>query len=132
MVYDTAPWNRASSSSFRNDLEGWRGGGMHNRVHGFVSGDMSLGHSPNDPVFFLHHCNVDRMWAYWQTREGASNYAPDDTVSDTLFRHRPSDPLFVLPDDPAPAQVVSDMFEDPSATYDSFDDLDAILDDLVA
>jgi hypothetical protein len=24
--------------------------------------------SPNDPVFFLHHCFVDKLWADWQTR----------------------------------------------------------------
>ncbi|MCB9760993.1 MAG: tyrosinase family protein [Alphaproteobacteria bacterium] len=22
--------------------------------------------SPNDPMFFLHHANVDRVWAAWQ------------------------------------------------------------------
>ncbi|HEX5847186.1 MAG TPA: tyrosinase family protein, partial [Rhodoplanes sp.] len=22
--------------------------------------------SPNDPVFFLHHCFVDKAWADWQ------------------------------------------------------------------
>lgn len=27
---------------------------------------MLPGTSPNDPVFFLHHCNVDRLWWQWQ------------------------------------------------------------------
>jgi tyrosinase len=27
---------------------------------------MARATSPNDPVFFLHHCNVDRLWALWQ------------------------------------------------------------------
>jgi tyrosinase len=22
--------------------------------------------APNDPVFYLNHCNVDRLWAEWQ------------------------------------------------------------------
>lgn len=22
--------------------------------------------SPNDPVFWLHHCNLDRLWSAWQ------------------------------------------------------------------
>jgi len=31
--------------------------------------------SPNDPIFFLHHANVDRLWAQWQlTHPGDSNY----------------------------------------------------------
>ena len=29
---------------------------------------MLPGTSPNDPVFFLHHCFVDKIWADWQTR----------------------------------------------------------------
>jgi len=81
-VYDSAPWDRTSNPSFRNRLEGWliRSGEpnesrMHNRVHTWVGGDMLPGTSPNDPVFFLHHCNVDRLWAKWQADKGAP-YAP--------------------------------------------------------
>jgi len=25
--------------------------------------------SPNDPVFFLHHCFVDKIWADWQVQQ---------------------------------------------------------------
>ena len=31
--------------------------------------------SPNDPTFWLHHCNVDRIWAAWENRHGVS-YEP--------------------------------------------------------
>ena len=82
-VYDTSPWRRASTGSFRNRLEGWlttstteNGSQLHNRVHIWVGGDMGPGTSPNDPVFFLHHCNVDRLWALWQHAHPASNYLP--------------------------------------------------------
>ena len=31
--------------------------------------------SPNDPIFFLHHCQVDRIWAQWQQEHpGNANY----------------------------------------------------------
>lgn len=40
----------------------------HNTGHNFIGGHMSRGFSPNDPVFWLHHANVDRLWATWQTR----------------------------------------------------------------
>lgn len=70
-LYDTAPWRTASAGSFRNQLEGWPNGPkMHNRVHVWVGGDMGPGTSPNDPVFFLHHNNIDRIWATWQHRYG--------------------------------------------------------------
>lgn len=41
----------------------------HGIVHaaiGGVGGDMTQMHSPNDPIFWLHHANMDRMWAKWQ------------------------------------------------------------------
>eukprot|EP01087_Luapelamoeba_hula_P007264 TRINITY_DN176_c0_g1_i1.p1 TRINITY_DN176_c0_g1~~TRINITY_DN176_c0_g1_i1.p1 ORF type:complete len:446 (+),score=39.18 TRINITY_DN176_c0_g1_i1:308-1645(+) len=59
-----------ASTSFRQALEGWAGGtkygGAHNLVHMFVGGSMNPLTSPNDPVFFLHHANVDRIWYNWQ------------------------------------------------------------------
>ena len=43
----------------------------HNAIHLWVGGDVthSLGHldfASYDPVFFLHHANVDRIFAIWQ------------------------------------------------------------------
>ncbi|MFJ6213341.1 tyrosinase family protein [Streptomyces sp. NPDC092296] len=58
--YDTAPWD-GSSAGFRNAFED-----IHNRVHNWVGGHMGPASSPNDPVFFLHHCNTDRLWSQWQ------------------------------------------------------------------
>jgi tyrosinase len=38
----------------------------HNRVHGQVGGTMgSVPTAPADPVFWTHHCNIDRYWAAW-------------------------------------------------------------------
>ncbi len=71
--YDAAPWNEFSSTStsFR-----WRFESSHNSVHNLVGGDMSSGTSPNDPLFWLHHANVDRVWAEWQARHGTATYEP--------------------------------------------------------
>lgn len=44
----------------------------HNRGHNFIGGHMSQRFSPNDPIFWLHHANVDRLWANWQTRRLAA------------------------------------------------------------
>jgi hypothetical protein len=67
-----------STGSFRNVLEGWfsdRGESeLHNRVHVWVGGSMGPATSPDDPVFFLHHCNIDRLWALWQFRNPGQNY----------------------------------------------------------
>ncbi|GAB2691348.1 tyrosinase MelC2 [Kitasatospora kifunensis] len=73
--YDAAPWN-SSSAGFRNNLEGWTGVNIHNRVHVWVGGAMGTGMSPNDPVFWLHHCMIDRLWAGWQSRHPDQGYLP--------------------------------------------------------
>ena len=51
-------------------------GNQHNTVHGVVGatgGHMGSFLSPLDPCFWLHHCNVDRIWAEWQA---AGNVQP--------------------------------------------------------
>jgi tyrosinase len=94
--YDAAPWNDTQTlESFRNQLEGWHVApgsdvttGMHNLVHLWVGGNLGSmlpSTSPNDPVFFLHHCNVDRLWTIWQQHNPAiAHYLPGVPI--------PSDP----------------------------------------
>jgi tyrosinase len=59
---------------------------MHNAVHVYVGGvwrergktsmgTMVYATSPNDPVFFVHHANVDRIWASWEITSRA-HYQP--------------------------------------------------------
>ena len=75
--YDSSPWRATSSPSFRNRSEGWISGPqLHNRVHVWVGGSILPGTSPNDPVFFLHHCFVDKMWADWQAQHPSEGYVP--------------------------------------------------------
>jgi tyrosinase len=74
-TYDTAPWNSMSAGSFRNSIEGFGAPNLHNRVHVWVNGTMAGAGSPNDPVFWLHHCYVDKLWSDWQTRHGRT-YLP--------------------------------------------------------
>src|SRR5262249_6618805 len=70
--YDSSPWS-GSSSGLRANVEY----NLHNLVHCWIGGTMGKMTSPNDPVFWLHHCNIDRLWAVWQRRHpGASPYLP--------------------------------------------------------
>ena len=48
---------------------------IHNLVHRWVFGSMYEMASPNDPVFFLHHGIIDRMWTIWrETHPGLPSY----------------------------------------------------------
>lgn len=71
LEYDEPPWSFNATSGHRNRNEGWfEGPQLHNRVHVWIGGDMSPGTSPNDPAFFLNHCNVDRIWEAWMAARG--------------------------------------------------------------
>lgn len=43
-------------------------GNPHNRLHTTVGGIMSGFRSPIDPIFLMHHGNIDRLWAMWIRR----------------------------------------------------------------
>jgi tyrosinase len=79
-AYDEDPWD-VDAAGFRNEVEGWRPSppGLHNLVHVWIGGDMAPGTSPNDPVFYLNHCNVDRTWEAWMVRFARRTYVPDGT-----------------------------------------------------
>jgi tyrosinase len=94
--FDEDPWD-STSDGFRNQVEGWEPNppGLHNRVHVWVGGDMGPATSPNDPVFYLNHCNVDRLWEAWLTRNGRT-YVPGPDESADLRGHRLDDALYSL------------------------------------
>ena len=43
--------------------------GPHLSIPGSVSGDFSVASAPADPVFFLHHTQLDRLWWKWQQQD---------------------------------------------------------------
>ena len=59
---ETAVLQTPSFRLFQKTLEGHIHGGVHNAV----GGDMAGSASPSDPLFFLHHSNIDRLWSRWQ------------------------------------------------------------------
>lgn len=42
----------------------------HNPVHNLIGGIMATMQSPVDPLFHLHHCNIDRLWHAWAMPDG--------------------------------------------------------------
>lgn len=101
-TYDRPPWDDmlrdpdkpSEWRAFRPHLEIR----LHNLVHNWVGGNMMDMTSPNDPVFWLHHCNIDRLWADWQRADPTHAYLPTTggpaghNLNDTMIFHAPGDP----------------------------------------
>lgn len=72
------------------DWDDWRQGIAHQLD---ILGTMdSIPSSPYDPIFWLHHANVDRLWAQWQDLgHSGSDFYP---ATDKPFGHNLSDPMW--------------------------------------
>jgi Common central domain of tyrosinase len=75
---------------------------IHNWPHSWVGGVMASAASPGDPVFYLHHCWIDLLWARWQHSHPDAPFVssqagaglndpltewPDRTPADVLDHH---------------------------------------------
>jgi len=58
-----------SFNTFSNALEG-----IHDSGHVWVGGSMlSVPTAPTDPIFWMHHAEIDRIWANWQVANPGQN-----------------------------------------------------------
>lgn len=51
--------------------------GPHNSIHVWVSGFMVTFRSSFDPLFWVHHCNIDRQWWEWHNNKGDTSIPVD-------------------------------------------------------
>jgi tyrosinase len=56
----------------------------HDNVHSYVGGWMqNVPSAAGDPIFFMHHCQIDRLYASWAAEPGASyNWGTSSTQPD--------------------------------------------------
>ncbi|MEQ8604591.1 MAG: tyrosinase family protein [Marivibrio sp.] len=71
---------------------------FHDRVHVWVGGDMgTVATAAFDPIFYAHHCMIDRIWYLWQLEHGDPKFPQElldlplqpfaKTVKDTFDVH---------------------------------------------
>jgi tyrosinase len=69
----------------------------HNTIHNSIGAFMPSAGSPRDPIFMMHHANIDRIWAYWNAR-GRSNTSGMDATSRNLWLEMDFANNFLKPD----------------------------------
>jgi tyrosinase len=74
----------------------------HNLVHVFVGGIMGQANSALDPLFMMHHGNIDRIW--WMWNEGGGVNSPDPLWNNMTFQNN-----FFNPDGTPYSPKVSDL-----------------------
>lgn len=65
--------------TFSNEVER---GPVHEGAHRWTGGIMSANISPRDPVFYLHHTFIDKVWHDWQELFNSSSY-----ISTSMIRY---------------------------------------------
>ena len=89
-------------------MEGNPHGSAHTSFGGSIS---SIGTAAKDPLFFLLHCNVDRLWAKWQKQNG--RFDPAQAAS---YDSNPGNPIgHNLPDTMWPWNGVTGAPRPPTA-----------------
>ncbi|OMJ24982.1 Grixazone synthase [Smittium culicis] len=91
--------------------------GPHGNVHLGIGLDFQEMYAPNDPLFFLHHGMVDRIWSIWQAQN--PRIANDITSNDI-------DGNPINPDSPLPfynEPISSSVFDGGSGYCYTYDDL---------
>jgi hypothetical protein len=75
--------NQYDTEGFRVVLEGV----PHGATHNYLGGHMRSFISPADPIFFSHHCYIDKLWTIWQ-----DCHAHDTPEVKALLQSEPTNP----------------------------------------
>jgi tyrosinase len=75
---------RGLPNAFETSLES----APHNPVHNIIGNAMADLQSPSDPIFWVHHTNIDRLWSAWaQAGGGRTMPASTDSYWNGIFTY---------------------------------------------
>ena len=98
---------------------------LHNAVHLYIGGHMRpLGTASNDPIFFLHHGNIDRILESWLSQpQFAGNQLPPffQPIKDTVKHPGFSEDSYLIP--MFPLKTNADMYKTADEFGYRYDDL---------
>jgi hypothetical protein len=111
-----------SIDGFSNDVEGTPHGAVHIAVGDPASGRVMMGlfeTAAQDPIFWLHHANIDRLWDCWN-RRGNANPASIAIPGPFPFVDENGNVVTL-----SAAELLS-MAVSPDYTYESYADCEAV------
>lgn len=76
-------FQRGTTNAFEPKIES----APHNPVHDLIGGVMATMQSPQDPIFYLHHSNIDRLWHAWALPDGKGMPPSSDPYWSGSFRY---------------------------------------------
>lgn len=101
---------------------------VHNEVGGYIDGTpsrqgyMSAFLSPSDPIFYMHHANIDRLWDVWTRKQMAHHslqYPTLPPAADVAAWNAEPFLFFVGPDgQPSPKKQSGDFVDTANFNYD--------------
>jgi tyrosinase len=81
---------RNTANAFEPSLEDF----PHNPVHDIIGGVMTTMQSSMDPIFWLHHANIDRLWNAWLAAGGGRAMPPrTSSYWSGIFTYATSTPM---------------------------------------
>jgi tyrosinase len=115
----SAQWQMRSGSTTELEFN------PHASVHQAIGGNMAITPlAARDPVFYLHHANIDRLWSAWNARGNANS-------ADAMWRDFAFNRQFIRPDGTAWNVGVADLGSPASLGYQYDDDDSPFAADLV-
>jgi len=84
--------SKISSCTKFSDMLLWLHGTCHNNIHIFLSYSMQTQGSPDEPMFFMHHGNIDRIYHYWANCLGYNLIDPNTLSTNQYTSINPTDP----------------------------------------
>ncbi len=112
----------------------------HNWVHVDVGGDLGEMRSPatagRDPIFWLHHANIDRIWEMWRSLDGSVEFA-HSRIATAAMRSQWNSAEFWFGDEARPSTYSMADVEDLTSPamdyeYESIEIPEEIADEVIA
>jgi tyrosinase len=105
-------FSHSGPREFRGAVESVPHGTMHGAVGGFTGWMSGFATAGLDPVFWLHHANIDRLWNVWRRASGHVNPGMPWLDFQFQFRDRTGAVVTMRPRDVVDTRAIGYQYDD--------------------